>query len=1336
MRRGSHNNNRNPGDTAVVAAAAVAPANRAVEQNMLNMGHGIVPDQKDGAKKRQKQGRCPTCGTATHKVGMLGKKTPLTVEGTVLKGRCLQCYPLEGYTTASARRPAAVPIATPSNNSSSTPVTGASNSPRGKKAQQQMQQRYQASGVPQQYPPASQQLYPQEAAPSHPSSPPSHTPSFPYRHPDAPPSIMRQDPADLYMASHHHYHQTSYPQHYMPHTMQQMPPFQPNGYPPAAAVAPGYHHYPSHDLNNVMMHSEEPSSSAVPRTLDVDDMSVVSQITLDVRLIDEHEVPPTAMRRPGPEPADGRPGRQSHSNNNNSFVRLNSSSSGNNHQRRNQLVIQEEEEYYEMPAATPLGLDPTAAGMLGAGSWDKEADIDAMLRGDRGGGGGDSGGGGNNFSSRSSKSNNHNNNNNSFGEIVFQPHDIVMDTPLVAAEAPSPVIANRYPPQLFHESLKDPPQRTLDEDGPSMMEDAPQSSRLDPPMLRQTPYSSGGKYYKESSTTNSSAPPLRNWDARGRADSGRILDPNGDLEPNKDDDDDVAEVEIPFGNKSKRSSSKRRSKKREARGMAARAAERAIDPTHSEGQDTPNTPPEGEIEDTTPASPKTPKKKKQGKTKKSEKKKQKQQKQDIHDIPAIMHCLSLDECDANMREKALDSLATILWRSSDKGREFILNNKGVETLNAAMWADMESPQVQSAALHLILAMAASSDGLSEHDMLSREESICDSVLFTMQNHARVPEIQLRGCLIFAALAGSSSDNNTISDGSLSNALQMVLNAMDNHPNDVSIQRAGLQALYHQCLASIHAEGNKRTLMESKLDSGAVGLDVVLRAMQVLQDDYVAVEWACRISWSLTSSEDLVKSSAGIPLPQTIVPVCLQHVANPAAAGLVEAALGAVGNLAHLERMHKPLVDVGAIGMIVESLQLYPHDFGISFEAVAAIANLSSTSHARESLVKSGAVPLTVASLDHFLDIHVYAEEGLRALVCLLVGSSDAKSILISTDVVKTIADASERHETLSVQQLCCSLVATLSVDPAACDLLVGRGAVGLVLNALESFSEIQVQEAGCAALRNMFHHTQLTDKLLEGGDTEKLIVGAMSKHKTSLLIQTNACCFLWNMIYKSKDSSKVVTSEGVKCIVKAMQSHMESGELVEQACGALWTIIHDSMDRKKDVVGNGAIDAVTCAIVMHPGNPEALEKACGVLSDVSSEAPLAAAIANAQGVTIVAEALRSNPNHLGLLEVGCLTLRNVVSVLSEVASEASAVIATVVHAMDDNFDSVGFQKEACNLLWILGSEDDSCQSKILALDGLSVLMKCLEENRDDTELQQSALGAFNKLSFSSNEESN
>jgi len=216
------------------------------------------------------------------------------------------------------------------------------------------------------------------------------------------------------------------------------------------------------------------------------------------------------------------------------------------------------------------------------------------------------------------------------------------------------------------------------------------------------------------------------------------------------------------------------------------------------------------------------------------------------------------------------------------------------------------------------------------------------------------------------------------------------------------------------------------------------------------------------------------------------------------------------------------------------------------------------------------------------------------------------------------------------------------------------------------------------------------------------------------------------MLSKVEEKVLALDPKTVDSIIKAMQSHMESGALLELACGALWAFL-DSFDDQKMAVGKEAIDAVTCAMVMHPDSTTTLENACGFLSNLSSEESFAEAIATSQGVNIIAEAMCNNGNSIALMEAGCLTLKNITSSFPSFAQDASVVISTVITAMNDNIEYTSFMKEACNFLWILALEEDNIRSKILALDGISILMKCLEKHKFCFEVQTSALGAFNQL---------
>ena len=73
-----------------------------------------------------------------------------------------------------------------------------------------------------------------------------------------------------------------------------------------------------------------------------------------------------------------------------------------------------------------------------------------------------------------------------------------------------------------------------------------------------------------------------------------------------------------------------------------------------------------------------------------------------------------------------------------------------------------------------------------------------------------------------------------------------------------------------------------------------------------------------------------------------------------------------------------------------------------------------------------------------------------------------------------------------------------------------------------------------------------------------------------------------------------------------------------------------------------------------------------------------------QGIGMVVEAMGNNTRSLKMLEISCLLLHNLVLVNNEKAQEVSGAISTVVRAMKENPDAVGFRREACQGLWAVG----------------------------------------------------
>ena len=88
--------------------------------------------------------------------------------------------------------------------------------------------------------------------------------------------------------------------------------------------------------------------------------------------------------------------------------------------------------------------------------------------------------------------------------------------------------------------------------------------------------------------------------------------------------------------------------------------------------------------------------------------------------------------------------------------------------------------------------------------------------------------------------------------------------------------------------------------------------------------------------------------------------------------------------------------------------------------------------------------------------------------------------------------------------------------------------------------------------------------------------------------------------------------------------------------------------------------------------------------------------------------------------------------LSMDRTKATAIAARAGQSIAFLFGFMGLFSGHLLLLLIavfvfMAAEAESCQSKILALDGISVLMKCLEHNSYVPEVQEAALGAFNQL---------
>lgn len=700
----------------------------------------------------------------------------------------------------------------------------------------------------------------------------------------------------------------------------------------------------------------------------------------------------------------------------------------------------------------------------------------------------------------------------------------------------------------------------------------------------------------------------------------------------------------------------------------------------------------------------------------------------VDDIAGI-----IENLDQQNRVVGFQSLAELIMSNGQIAKSRIAECNGIQILVESMWIDMAQPFVMEAACELLFALTASSDCNPESDVLIGDiaEAAVDALLITMQTHINVESIQSLGCNTLHCLASASSTNALVPDGTLSGAVFMVVNAMDMHRKSQEVQEWGIRALYSQCMSSKHAEFSKKNLMQSGVDGGG-GMGVIQRALEVA--NLVTVELACRLYWSLAANDDAARTLMETPGAfHAILKGMERFHKKPEAAPMIEAAFGALANLARVCENQKLFRESDAISRATQTIQAFHYDDVLYVEACALLGVLATQPQNIEVLLSADVVNIVAKLIHQYPNNQMLQEEALLTLICLTHESEVAKQSLCSdsntmASIVRIMMD---RSSTTVIKELACTLTGSLCVLKESAQIASTQGAIDAVLGLLKNYpNERKIHDAAFVTLRNITCQGIGVDFFLKS-DTARTILDAMSASTESVSSQLNACCLLWNICAKAKkDPSSLVDAGAIMQVVKAMQLHMESGEVLEMACGALWCLIDQSDSRKKELLGCGAIDAVTCSLVMHPHVPPTLEKACGLLANVCTSTHMAESIADSHGISYVVEAIVNNPGSMKLLELGTLVLRNMVLTNHEFAEEASNGISPIIKCMKDNPDAVGFQREACNTLWALAAQSEECKKTIITLEGMSVLLVALQHNSCVGDLQEAANGAINQLTQS------
>jgi hypothetical protein len=685
---------------------------------------------------------------------------------------------------------------------------------------------------------------------------------------------------------------------------------------------------------------------------------------------------------------------------------------------------------------------------------------------------------------------------------------------------------------------------------------------------------------------------------------------------------------------------------------------------------------------------------------------------------------------------ALNELSELIWRVGAEARAEVVRQGGLAVVPQILWSQdrkKEGSAVVQAALALLWALAASETGDPSLDVVcgADGDGCVDALLIAMQFWSENARVQELGCHVLACLACAASNNARVNDGCEAGSISTVLQAMASHPSDLKVQESCVRALYNQCSTSSNAERNALTLLTCVLEESRSAAEIMAAILHrlIALGEALLVERLCQLYWCLSSSEDSLDLLTSETVPLMVKSVRQFGAWTSHSVALCEAALGTIANVIHSPASRDHSLDV--LKLALSLLEPFNSCRRVLTEVFDALSSALVYVPDVNSLLEPGAVTLIVEALKANPENMDLQEQALRALVVLSDTSPVARSTLMGRSICSQLLEHSQgTRRPPSCQALVCRLTSSLLVKVVS----PPQEFVNLVLEtaslAMSSFVDsIEVQASACTTLSiisNEFRDVVVPIEIIT------LIETAMENFPSSESIQHDSCCVLRQCL-----SNSLAAADGDTCIrliVEALRRHLGSTRLIDVACSTLWSLVHGSDAMKHALIETeGAVDAITCVLVMYPNCERLLEVAIGLLACLSTRSDLMNDLETPERIEAVVDSMRNHRASVHILESCILFLRNTVCVLPQLANDANRALSVTIGALKEGLggDDSDFKRHACCFLWIMSAASASSKALILELDGVSVLMETLEKYSAVKGVQDAALGAFNELALMS-----
>jgi len=307
-----------------------------------------------------------------------------------------------------------------------------------------------------------------------------------------------------------------------------------------------------------------------------------------------------------------------------------------------------------------------------------------------------------------------------------------------------------------------------------------------------------------------------------------------------------------------------------------------------------------------------------------------------------------------------------------------------------------------------------------------------------------------------------------------------------------------------------------------------------------------------------------------------------------------------------------------------------------------------------------------------------------------------------------------------VQTNCMHDISNLHLEPEDCDAFADAGGMEAIVDAMEHFpKEEELQLCACRALCNVSGTQENQMALVDVGAADVLLGHTMETFRDHPELQEQAMAALANLAALEANLEPLLEKEVVPRVVQSMNKHGNDIQVQMKGCSVITNLASHPTPMKSSVMMAGGGGAVVLCMVLHSKDPQLQEKGLQALRNLSANCEEnKVELAHIGGIDASITAMQVHRDDPYVQEAGAWTLCNLAGNMGNKKQIGdSAGIDVVIRAMWVHSDQVTVHEWCVRALFSLTLHPSNCP-KTMEVGGISAVVNSMQAHEKSPVVQE------------------